>query len=208
MKKNKISNLLSAVLLYFSVTIVLSQGSLEDIRNKLNKGKNLTHIDIHASKPAENPEQKENPEQAADKKFEIKSLKTGKMNGWKTTNNKGAYALLYGITASFKVNEKGESINVPVNFCYFYDKDKNLIERKKASFILGRGKARGTEIEGDLNVEGQDTVQIAFTYPADFRYKYAVCVIGDETGMDVACIPNSASPKDFEFDEKNQIFKQ
>ncbi|EKD27606.1 MAG: hypothetical protein ACD_79C00657G0003, partial [uncultured bacterium] len=166
-------------------------GTLEDIQKKLNSQK--THQNGTRNTTAKKPV------------FDIAYLRPGNAMGWRTKNTKGNQEKLYGIEALFEVNLKDEKVKIPYHFCYFYDKDKNLMDRKNADLIFKSGSNRSVEIEGDLIVEGDKLTRIIFAYPASFKYKYVVCVIGNEENLSVMCYPKSESYKDFEFDEKTKI---
>ena len=131
-------------------------------------------------------------------------MRPGNLSGWEMKNDNGGDSELSAVYVVFKINEKGDSIPVPYNFCYFFDKDRNLLDKKKANHIFPGGNSRGKQIEeGSLQVKGKAPVQIAFVYPQSFKYKYALVIIGDETSQSVACYPKTEDPMSFEFDEKH-----
>lgn len=174
--------------IFFVASLYVSAQTLEDIRRKLNK--------------------KEVSQQShkKDVKFEIRSVRPGNLSGWEIKNDNGVDSALSAVYVVFKINEKGASLPVPYNYCYFFDKDRNLLDKKKANHIFPGGNARGQQIEADLlQVKGRSPIQIAFVYPQSFKYKYALVVIGDENSQSVACYPKSEDPMSFEFDEK-QLF--
>lgn len=170
--------------IFFIASLYVSAQTLEDIRRKLNK--------------------QEVTQTKNTSKFEIRSVRPGNLSGWEMKNDNGVDSELSAVYVVFKINEKGDGFPVPYNFCYFFDKDRNLLDKKKVNHIFPGGNARGKQIEaGDLQVKGRTPIQIAFVYPQSFKYKYALVVIGDETSQSVACYPKSEDPMSFEFDEKH-----
>lgn len=175
-------------LVIFTVLLPSFSGTLEDIRNKLGVEKNTS--------------QKKKKNQ-----FEIRMVRPGNVKGWRTKTDDGRKTNLFGVEVTFKVNKKIDLIHVPYHYCYFFDKDKNLLDRRNAAFIFGKGKQKCVELEGDLYVKGKKSVKIIFAHPSTFLYKYAVCVIGNTQGVDAACYPRSTNYEDFDFDEKILVYK-
>ncbi len=165
--------------------------TLEDIRKKLN------------------PSSKVSLQKKEKKKFEIKSIRPCTVQGWFTNDKKKGDTQIQGVEVNLRVNEKGDIFPVPLFVCYFYDKEKNLVERKKAEFFYSeKSLDRPTELTGDLFVKGKRDTRIIFISPVNIRFKYALCVIGNNEEVDVATFPKSISSSDFEFDEKKSRYPE
>ncbi len=166
--------------------------TLEDIRKTL---KLSAHVSSGASSGASS-------QKNGKKKFEIKSMRTGNVQGWYQKDEKRGDMAIQGLEVTLRVNEKGDTLAVPFCVCYFYDKDKNLVERKKAQFWYPEASFDPKELAGDLFVKGKKDTRIVFECPPNARFKYALCVVGNDEGVAAEALPKSFSPDDFEFDEK------
>jgi hypothetical protein len=182
-------NALPCLLVLFAAANGPRAQTLEDIRRKLN----MAPRNAAASRERENL-------------FEIKRLRPGNIQGWKVRTAEGRSENLYGIEVQFEVHRDAEAVPVPCCWCYFYDRDGYLIDRLRVSMIYRPGQTRASELEGDLVVPGEKTIRAAIGYPATFHYKYAICVIGNEDGVDVMCYPRSTDYREFEFDEKSLVY--
>jgi len=163
-------------------------GSIEDIHSKLNVKKGAVS---NQSKKDRN-------------KFEIKNIRKTKITGWKFKGERGRREGIHGIELTFKINERGDYIDMPYAVCYFYDKEKNLIDRIKANFIYG-GKWLELDDENVLQFKGKKNIKIAFGRVASFKFKYGICVIGNRAEVSAAIIPKSAEIDGFDFDEKSLV---
>jgi len=173
---------------FFNHRFSLFAGTVNDIRSKLKvkKGAVPTNTKIHKEI------------------FDIKNIRKIKISGWKVKDDKGRKEGLHGVTITFKINKKGDYIDMPYAVCYFYDKNKNLIDRVKANFIYS-GKWHELDTEHVLQFKGKKNIKIAFSQVASLKFKYGVCVIGNMTKVSAAIIPKSADINDFDFDEKTLL---
>jgi hypothetical protein len=148
------------------------------------------------------------------RKFEIKSIRTHTIQSWYRKQEYREANLFQGLQVTFRVNEKGDRILVPFAVCYFYDKKKNLVERQEVDFYYPKYSpgspshrtysSNPEPLIGDLFVKGKKDTRIIFSFPPpSVHFEYAICVIGNDEGVDAKAYPESVSILDFEFDEKN-----
>lgn len=208
-------NLLILIFLVFN----LNGGSLEDLRRSLNKDSNshksastksIKQNNMRQLNTLNNVNENKTENVVSSQKeskltFEIKNMQPRNVQGYYLPKDKGQRGNLFGMHVIFKVLDNSNSISVNKMVCYFFDKEKNLINKQNASMLFDKTKSRPQEISGPITVSGMVNTQIIFCYEDTFKFNYAVCVIGNETSCVAKCYPKIAKLENFEFEEKQFV---
>jgi len=182
-----IAPVLLLVSLEFSV-FSQAQKTLEDIYSSLNL-----------------PNGPSQPRSRKKKRIKIQTVRPVNLRGYKV--RKGHSENLMGVEVIFKARFNGDELRIPICYCYFFGRKKSLLERKNMDFIQYGPNRRPIPFQAQLYVKNKSLNRILFSYPATFVFKYALVVIGDQTGVEVLTYPRSADPKDFDFEEKQLYLK-
>ena len=147
--------------------------------------------------------------------FIVSGLMTGQSNNGYMLNSKGKPAQIAYFKAQVRVNDKNIS-SFDTARLYVFNKDKELIYTFDCPdpMITSRTGEQVPVVDAPnllIDLEGlKENKSYSLVYPyvrEDLKWKYAVLVVGTKDVVVTDTLPSSAKAEEFEFKEKEKLFK-